>query len=232
MKRILETLCLAFMCLAFISCGSDDGGEPEGDGCRTLFMYMPCDDCYMSSIEVAYELKDVTRHLIGSTSEIMAYGMPYATMGKYLLGQPDYKGVCEAFHNFYSSYEEMPCGTLAVINCTELDNIAAIMKEINGRYAFDSSLTTSLQRMDGYSPAIFYDFADYVAHLCGDPVLLETFGNGLNRAVPYKTHTEYFYSMASGRIPIHTFSGVTVSEPSANPLAATKTSTRWYKATH
>lgn len=35
------------------------------------------DDCYMSSMEVAYDLKDVTDCIIASTSEVMAYGMPY-----------------------------------------------------------------------------------------------------------------------------------------------------------
>ena len=53
--------------------------------------YILFDDCYMSSIEVAYELKDVTKYLIGSTSEMMAYGMPYAAIGEYLLGNPDYQ---------------------------------------------------------------------------------------------------------------------------------------------
>ena len=36
------------------------------------------DNCYMSSIEVAYELRNVTNYLIASPTEIMAYGMPYA----------------------------------------------------------------------------------------------------------------------------------------------------------
>lgn len=43
--------------------------------------YILFDDCYMSSVEVAYELKEATRFLIASTSEMMAYGMPYATVG-------------------------------------------------------------------------------------------------------------------------------------------------------
>lgn len=38
--------------------------------------YILFDDCYMSSIEVAYDLRNVTDYLIGSTSEIMAFGMP------------------------------------------------------------------------------------------------------------------------------------------------------------
>lgn len=194
--------------------------------------YILFDDCYMSSIEVAYELKDVTDYLIGSTSEIMAYGMPYATMGKHLLGVPDYGAMCREFHDFYSSYEEMPCGTIAVTDCSELDNMARIMKEINSRYSFDGSLTESLQRLDGYTPTLFYDFGDYVAHLCGDPALLQEFEKQLTRTVPYKAHTDNFYSMVSGIIPINTFSGITTSDPSANTLADGKANTRWYAATH
>ena len=60
----------------------------------------------------------------------MAYGMPYATVGEFLLGNPDYGSLCEGFHDFYSTYEMMPCGTLAVTDCSELDNMAAIMKSM------------------------------------------------------------------------------------------------------
>lgn len=62
--------------------------------------YILFDDCYMSSIEVAYALKDVTDYLIGSTSEVMAYGMPYAEIGQYLIGKVDYAGICDGFYSF------------------------------------------------------------------------------------------------------------------------------------
>ena len=48
-------------------------------------------------VEVAFELRKVTDHLIGSTSEIMAYGFPYARMGHYMFGEVDYAGICNAF---------------------------------------------------------------------------------------------------------------------------------------
>lgn len=38
------------------------------------------------------------------------------------------------------------------------------MKEINHRYTFDPSLTSSLQRLDGYYPVIFFDYGDYVSN--------------------------------------------------------------------
>lgn len=193
--------------------------------------YILFDDCYMSSIEVAYELKDVTDYLIGSTSEIMAYGMPYARIGQYLRGATDYRAVCDGFYDFYSTYTT-PCGTLAVTDCSELERLAALMKEINSRYAFDTSLRGSLQRLDGYTPVIFYDYGDYVAHLCTDASLLEAFREQLSRTVPYKVHTETFYSMKAGEVPIKTFSGITTSDPSTHAWTASKTETGWYRATH
>lgn len=145
-------------------------------GAGVKMEYILFDDCYMSSVEVAYELKEATRFLIASTSEMMAYGMPYATVGEFLLGNPDYGSLCEGFHDFYSTYEMMPCGTLAVTDCSELDNMAAIMKSINDRYVFD----------------------DYVLTLCSDPILTARFREQLERLVPYKTHTGKFYSRARG----------------------------------
>ena len=195
--------------------------------------YILFDDCYMSTVEVAYDLKDVAHHLIGCTSEIMAYGMPYALIGPYLIGNIDYKSICDGFYDFYSTYD-MPCGTIGVTDCSELDNLAAIMKKINQQYTFDSQLTGSLQRLDGYSPTLFFDYGDYVSKLCPDPYLLEQFNEQLERTVPFKQHTEYYYTMSGGgqKIKINTFSGITISDPSIHPDASMKKETAWYKATH
>lgn len=189
------------------------------------------DDCYMSAIEVAYDLRNVTDYLIGSTSEIMAYGMPYSIIGEYLLGDPDYKAICDGFYSFYSTYST-PCGTIGVTDCSELNNLVAIMKEINTRYTFDISKLNRLQRLDGYRPVIFFDYGDYVAHLCGDEQLLQEFQEQLNRTVPYKAHTENYYSMSMGKVRIKTYSGITVSDPTIHSWAKDKTETNWYKATH
>ena len=55
--------------------------------------YILFDDCYMSSIEVAYALRHVAEYLIACPTEIMAFGMPYAEIGRYLLGEPDYESM-------------------------------------------------------------------------------------------------------------------------------------------
>lgn len=190
--------------------------------------YILFDDCYMSGVEVAYDLKEVTEHLIASTSEVMAYGMPYAEIGQYLIGEVNYKEICDRFYAFYLNYSTMPCGTLAVTDCSEMDNLAAIISQST----FDTLLIGSLQRLDGYSPVIFFDCGDYVSKLCSDQELLAQFKEQLEQTVPFKRNTEYYYSMSRGRVRIETFSGITISDPSTSPEAAGKKETAWYAATH
>lgn len=193
------------------------------------------DDCYMASVEVAYELKDVADYLIASTCEVMAYGMPYATMGRHLMGEPDYGAACDEFYAFYSSYTVMPCGTLSVTDCSQLEELASIMKRINAAYGFIPSALSSLQSLDGYSPSIFYDYGDYVAHLVGssNQQLLDEFRAQLESAVPYKVNTPTYYTASLNRpVAIRKYSGLTTSDPSRHYLAADREDTSWWKATH
>ena len=194
------------------------------------------DNCYMANVEVAYELRDVTNFLIASTSEIMSIGMPYAEMWKSLNAQaPNYKSAVDAFHSFYSSYRT-PCGTIAAIDCRQMDNLAAVMKQINEHYTFDESLLEKIQVLDGFNEPIFFDMGDYVAKLCTDPYLIEKFNNQLAKTVVNKANTPKIYSylyLTPQYIEIKTFSGLTISDPSPNIVANRgKERTNWWKATH
>lgn len=195
--------------------------------------YILFDDCYMANVEVAYDLRHATDYLIASTCEIMAYGMPYEIIGKHLMGITNYKGIADGFYDFYSTYS-YPYGALGIIDCRELDDLVPIMKEINTHYTFDNVYLASLQTLDGYSPTIFFDYGDYVDKLCTDQSLASAFYAQLDRVVPFKTHTGYYYSMSRpGRpFPITTFSGVTISDPSQSSRAVDKIHTSWYNATH
>ncbi|MCD8290942.1 MAG: clostripain-related cysteine peptidase, partial [Prevotella sp.] len=196
--------------------------------------YVLFDDCYMSNIETAYDLREVTDYLIASTCEIMIEGMPYAYIGKSLL-EHDYQGVCDGFYAFYSAYNP-PCGTIGVTDCSETENMAYIMKNINTMYPDGLSDTDDIQILDGYTPTIFFDFGDYVAHLCQDASLLSTFNAELAKLVPYKANTATYYSEYTDKQKdITAFSGLTISDPSQSTyysVIEAKTQTAWYYATH
>lgn len=204
----------------------------------TRMEYILFDDCYMSSIEAAYDLRSVADYLIACPTEVMAAGMPYTAMGRYLLGTPNYEEVCSTFYSFYSTYTYNGAlynyGTIGVTKLSELDKLASIEKRINALYTFNANLTDSLQRMDGYNTTIFFDYGDYISKLCPDTTLLAEFNEQLGKAVPYKAHTERYFSTFYGGqiIPISTYSGITTSAPSMNSQTSGWEDTSWYKATH
>lgn len=194
--------------------------------------YILFDDCYMSNVETAYELRNVTDYLIASTCEIMIDGMPYDVIGIDLLNN-NYKGVADGFYDFYST-STRPYGTIAVTDCREIGVMADIMLQINTAYPDGVSSTTDIQDLDGYSPTIFFDFGDYVAKLCTDQSLLTLFNEQLERLVPYKAYTPEYYCGSTGNTKdIETFSGLTISDPTSDSSVAGEIySTAWYKATH
>lgn len=195
------------------------------------------DDCFMSCMEVAYDLKDATEHVIASTSEMMAYGIPYQNIYKHLMSaEPDYKALCEGFYNYYAN-SDTPYGTIGVIDCRYVDEMAAMMKSINATHTFDLSLLDDVQDLDGetYKPTIFFDFDDYVRHLCkNDTGAYEQFRSVLQRLVPYKAATEYIYSGPTNKkTKVDHFSGITISDPSMRQeIAESKRQTNWWIQTH
>ena len=209
--------------------------------------YILFDACYMSSVEVAYELKDVTHYLIASPTEVLSYGFPYITMGKHLLGTPNYKGIADSFISFYSSYN-LPYGTVAVTDCTQLDALAAIAQQINAadaeprNAASEGKLNTArsgnnvpngVQIMDGYSPTLFYDLGHLMSLKDAGTVLTAAFAEQLDKAVPYKGHTgQYFTALKDEPVDIKHYSGLNTSQGSLNHMADRLSETAWYKATN
>lgn len=193
--------------------------------------YILFDACYMSSVEVAYELKDVTHYLIASPTEVLSYGFPYITMGKHLLGTPNYKGIVDSFISFYSSYN-LPYGTVAVTDCTQLNALAAIAQQINAAAA-EQLVPNGVQIMDGYSPTLFYDLGHLMSLKDAGTVLTAAFAEQLEKTVPYKGHTDqYFTALKDEPVDIKHYSGLNTSQGSLNHMADRLSETAWHKATN
>ena len=218
----------------------DKGIKDSGIG---KFQYILFDDCNMTGIEVAYELRNATHHIIGSPTEIMAYGMPYKLLWNELSKvNPDYHSICTNFINFYSNYKyedtPYPYGTISVIDCSQVEGMVNIMKEINASSSLATVVESDIQSMDGYIPSIFYDMGDYVRKLAqNEPLLLAKFNRQLNQLVPEKGHTDDYYTALRtdgiNVIPIQTYSGITISDPSTNSKVTSSLSrNHYYQATH
>ena len=199
--------------------------------------YILFDDCYMSTVEVAYDLREVTNYLIASTSEMMAYGMPYHKILKYIIGvEPDYASLAQEFINFYKSYNS-PYGTIGVTNCKYVEQMAALMRQINTTHEELTDADSKVQDLDAkhFTPTVYFDFGSYVNALCADDEAAKAqFNILMDQLVPYKANTDYIYSYKGDCVlKVDEFSGLTISDPSINERAVdAKQQTAWWKATH
>ena len=200
------------------------------------------DDCYMSGIEVAYQLREAANYLIASTSEMMGYGMPYHLILKYMLADnPNYEALCEDFTKFYITYKSgiqpMPYGTIAVTDLSQTETMATFMKMVNNTHTFDIDKIDEVQDLDveHFNPTVYFDFGSYLRVLCGNDA--NTYAEGtklLDKLVPYKGTTGMIYSGAGNKsLKLKEYSGLTISDPSINSSAIkTKKQTAWWNATH
>ena len=198
--------------------------------------YILFDACYMSNIETAYELKDVTNYMIASGSEIMAAGLPYRSMWSYQNSPtPNYSGIVSTSVNFYKN-SSAPFCNLAAIDCRQVEKLASVMKDINAEYQLSASVSLdSIQHLDGFRPNLFYDLETYVASLRPSGYLLDQFKNQLKLTIKASDYTEeaYTYIFSPDYIKIKNYCGITISDPSQHSVAIKgREKTGWWKATH
>ena len=117
---------------------------------------------------------------------------------------------------------------------SEIETLADVMRQINTAHEFVPDSIINVQKLDGFSPTVFYDMKSYVKRLCADDaVLFSQFEQQLLRAVPYAACTDSYYSARTKMAyPIREFSGITISDPSWSYATRTKETTAWWKATH
>ena len=199
--------------------------------------YILFDACYMSNIETAYELKDVTNYMIASGSEIMAAGLPYRSMWSYLnSATPNYSSIVSTSVNFYKNNSSAPFCNLAAIDCRQVEKLASVMKDINAEYQLSASVNLdSIQHLDGFRPNLFYDLETYVDSLRPSGYLLDQFKNQLKLTIKASDHTEEAYTCiySSDSFKIKNYCGITISDPSQHSVAIKgREKTGWWKATH
>lgn len=199
------------------------------------FEYILFDACFMGNVEAAYELRNCTKYIIGSACEIMGNGFPYTKTLPHLLKNGgttyDLKAAAQSFHEHYKSTLKYS-GTVALIACSQLDALAAEMKQVNQSIKDDYD-RSALQTYEGGTNHIFFDLGDYVDKACADTAAVSSFKAQLEKTVPAKFTLDSFWStyVTSNHYPVTSFSGLSTSAPSIL-FRESFAQTAWYKATH
>lgn len=195
------------------------------------FIYFDC--CYMASVEVEYELRNVTQYIVASVSELPLDGMPYDENLKYLFAtNANLVGAATNTYNYYNKFTDYwrTC-TISVVRTAGLDNLAAATKYI---YAKAEKCMP-----DGYYPQRFvvsgltyyYDLGDYVKALATDEDYA-SWTSALDNCVLYKAATPYLWPTLSYQLAIRAHSGLsTYIFTSADDTIASKrnySTLSWY----
>lgn len=203
------------------------------------FDYIVFDACFMSNIEALYDLRDAAHYIIASPCEIMGRGFPYHRTLQYLMqeggSRSDLSAAAESYWLYYrDEYRGAArCGSVAVIDCSELEGLAATTRDLLATAA-DVDAST-LQTYEGQSPHTFYDFGEFCTAAATDGEALAKFREQLSRCVTAKYTLPTFYSAlgtyGTYDIDEEVYSGITTSLPSERYRSALQR-TSWYEATH
>lgn len=119
------------------------------------------DCCYMSSIEVAYQLKDKCDIYVAYPTEIMAEGLPYNLVLPKILGNmPDRVGAARAMYEYYVGKNYPDPVTIAVMDMSSIESVADAVRNI----VFSGEERPSVSNLQNYSRlknTPYYDFGQY-----------------------------------------------------------------------
>lgn len=120
------------------------------------------DCCYMSGIEVAYQLRNKCETLVAYPTEIMAEGLPYDKVIPRIIGSsPDRVGAARALYEYYVGKSTPEAVSVAVMDMSQIEDVAAVACDIfmSGE---NRPSEGGLQNYSRLRSTPYYDFGQYL----------------------------------------------------------------------
>ena len=184
------------------------------------FRFIVFESCLMAGVEVAYELKDKTSHILASSAEILSPGFTplYGTMLERLYQTtPDLTGFARDYYDYCNLLSgDSRSATVSVISTAGLSPLKSLLAraeshvehwewvERDGIQHFD-------RRAEDY---LFYDLEGYIRAIGTQEDVNELAGI-LERSIVYQAATEEFMSGDAYGFPIRRHCGLTIYIPVA-----------------
>lgn len=174
--------------------------------------YIIFDSCLMGGIEVAYELKDVCKHLVFSQSQVLAEGFDYPNLAERLLNTKP-SDIIGTACDFFDKYDRLSglerSATISVVDCSKLERLAGACKGIFSEHMDEilSLKTGDIQKTDVTN--WFFDLGDLVHKLSLTEAEKAAFDESMEECILYKAATPEFFE-----VPITAHSGLSTYLPS------------------
>ena len=147
------------------------------------FNYIIFDACFMGNIEALYDLRNSADYIVASAAEVLGAGFPYETMLPMLFEYDDHslKAICEEYMKYYANSS----GTVALIDCQQLEPLAEAMRAVMAEMG-DVNVK-SVQAYDAFDYHLYFDLLHYVELGVENS---SAFEKALNKAVLYSGYTD------------------------------------------
>ena len=168
--------------------------------------YILFDACLMSTVEVAWELRNVCSYLAVSPCEIPAAGFNYKTLAGHLLKStvPDLKAVCM---DYFAAYENDSIygATITMVDSNALEPLAGTCRTLFGRYR------SGIRNLDGKNVQVydrkmgskyyyaFFDLKDMLREAGATEEDLALLQDAIDQALVYEAHTAKFIDVKLDR---------------------------------
>ncbi|WP_426791218.1 clostripain-related cysteine peptidase [Sphingobacterium sp. WOUb80] len=177
--------------------------------------FLVFDACSMASVEVIYQLRDKAHYILASPAEVIAVGMPYHTMLRYLYQTDLVHGLNQAAQAYYDYYNQQNgpyrSATITLVDNQKLPILAAQVGEILRLQSATWSVLErdNVQRLDFAegSPTAGFDLLEFY-QLNFPEADLSGLKQALTSSILFKAHTAQF----NGKI-IRSYSGLSMYIP-------------------
>ncbi|MDE6235942.1 MAG: hypothetical protein K2M56_09355 [Muribaculaceae bacterium] len=175
------------------------------------FIWFDC--CYMSSIEVIYEMRNKAEMFVAYPTEVLAEGAPYNIVIPFIAtSKPNLIAAADAMSDYYLTGNKI--FTMAVIDVSPIEEIADLAaKAIPGE-------RLPAHKLQKYSRSgyYFYDFGQYTSSwgaTLGEDWDAEEFNRLMDRMIVYKNCGDRLFSGAT--LNKTNYSGISCGYFSYNP---------------
>ncbi|WP_289531223.1 clostripain-related cysteine peptidase [Labilibaculum sp. K2S] len=174
------------------------------------FDFIMFDACFMGSIEVVYELKDVCNYIISSPTEILSAGFPYHQIIPELFSNNfDATLVASKKHEYYENQKGiLSSSSVSVVKTQNLQELASFFKHNLSEILLNTNITNedvpyfkgNIQQYDRLKSEFLFDMYDFVERVCiykEDTALLNDFKNIWKNTIIYSEHTPFMIGILS-----------------------------------
>lgn len=209
------------------------------------FSFIMFDACFMSSVEVAYELRRYTDFYIGSPTENPGPGAPYDLITPLMANDNASEDMALAYFEHYKAKYNGGSGisnsnwtggtSICVMRTSALEQLASVTSQVLPEDSVDSEALTNLvfdydKRPRSSSSYIgYFDFKQLMQNVA-DETSFTVWEQAFEAAIAYWNTTDKNYSQVAGMFSMEGTNGITHYIPDGNETRTTAyRSTSWYQ---